>query len=39
MAAEKEVLVPDVGGDGVEVIEILVSEGDSVNAEDSLVTV
>lgn len=39
MAAEKEVLVPDVGGDGVEVIEVLVSEGDSVNAEDSLVTV
>ncbi|MCL5254896.1 MAG: dihydrolipoyllysine-residue acetyltransferase, partial [Gammaproteobacteria bacterium] len=39
MAAEKEVLVPDVGGDGVEVIEILVSEGDSVDAEESLVTV
>lgn len=39
MADTKEVLVPDVGGEGVEVIEILVSEGDNVAAEDSLVTV
>ncbi|MCH8501309.1 MAG: dihydrolipoyllysine-residue acetyltransferase [Aliidiomarina sp.] len=39
MADAKEVLVPDVGGEGVEVIEILVSEGDTVEAEDSLVTV
>ncbi|MCC5855771.1 MAG: dihydrolipoyllysine-residue acetyltransferase [Idiomarina sp.] len=39
MADAKEVLVPDVGGEGVEVIEILVSEGDQVSAEDSLVTV
>lgn len=39
MADAKEVLVPDVGGEGVEVIEILVSEGDNVEAEDALVTV
>ncbi|TRW50389.1 dihydrolipoyllysine-residue acetyltransferase [Aliidiomarina halalkaliphila] len=39
MADAKEVLVPDVGGEGVEVIEILVSEGDSIDAEESLVTV
>jgi len=39
MVDAKEVLVPDVGGEGVEVIEILVSEGDNVEAEDALVTV
>lgn len=39
MADAKEVLVPDVGGESVEVIEVLVSEGDSIEAEDSLVTV
>lgn len=39
MADAKEVKVPDVGGESVEVIEVLVSEGDSVEAEDSLVTV
>ncbi|QTF93542.1 biotin/lipoyl-containing protein, partial [Halomonas sp. BM-2019] len=39
MADAKEVKVPDVGGERVEVIEVLVSEGDSVEAEDSLVTV
>lgn len=39
MADAKEVKVPDVGGDEVEVIEVLVSEGDSIEAEDSLITV
>ncbi|MCH8492746.1 MAG: dihydrolipoyllysine-residue acetyltransferase [Idiomarina sp.] len=39
MADAKEVKVPDVGGESVEVIEVLVSEGDNVDAEDSLVTV
>ena len=39
MADLKDVLVPDVGGEAVEVIEVLVSEGDSVEAEDALVTV
>ena len=39
MAIEKSVLVPDIGDfDGVEVIEILISAGDSVEVEDSLVT-
>lgn len=36
----KEILVPDIGDfSEVEVIEILVSPGDSVNAEDSLISV
>jgi len=39
MANAKEMLAPDVGGEEVEVIEILVSEGDSIEAEDSVVTV
>lgn len=39
MANAKEVKVPDVGGDEVEVIEVLVSEGDSIEAEGSLITV
>lgn len=39
MADAKEVLVPDVGGDEVEVIEVLVSKGDSIEAEESLITV
>ncbi|OZB07013.1 MAG: dihydrolipoyllysine-residue acetyltransferase [Idiomarina sp. 34-48-12] len=39
MADLKEVKAPDVGGDEVEVIEILVNKGDSVEAEDSLITV
>src|SRR5690554_5885601 len=39
MADLKEVKAPDVGGEAVEVIEILVSKGDSVEAEDSLITV
>lgn len=38
-SVEREVLVPDIGDfSGVEVIEVLVSEGDSVDVEDSLVT-
>ena len=39
MADTKEVKVPDVGGEEVEVIEVLVSKGDSVDAEDALITV
>ena len=39
MAELKEVLVPDVGGDEVAVIELCVAVGDSVEVEDSLVTV
>lgn len=35
----KDVLVPDVGGEEVEVIEVCVAVGDTVEAEDSLVTV
>ena len=36
----KEIVVPDIGDfDSVEVIEILVAEGDIVQAEDSLITV
>ncbi|MDM7859554.1 dihydrolipoyllysine-residue acetyltransferase [Alteromonas sp. ASW11-36] len=35
----KEVLVPDVGDDEVEVIELCVAEGDEVAEDDSLVTV
>ncbi|EPY4485262.1 pyruvate dehydrogenase complex dihydrolipoyllysine-residue acetyltransferase [Klebsiella quasipneumoniae] len=38
-AAEKEVNVPDIGGDEVEVTEILVKVGDTVAAEQSLITV
>ncbi len=35
-----EILVPDIGDfDAVEVIEVLVAEGDSISAEDSLITV
>lgn len=39
MADAKEVKVPDVGGEEVEVIEVLVSKGDSIDAEESLITV
>ncbi|MRJ41953.1 MULTISPECIES: dihydrolipoyllysine-residue acetyltransferase [Idiomarina] len=39
MADLKEVKAPDVGGDEVEVIEILVAKGDQVEVEDSLITV
>lgn len=35
----KDVLVPDVGGEEVEVIEVCVAVGDTVDAEDALVTV
>lgn len=36
----REILVPDIGDfDSVEIIELLVSEGDVVQAEDSLITV
>ena len=39
MANVKDILVPDIGDfEGVEVIEILVSPGDSVNIEDPLVS-
>lgn len=34
-----EIKVPDVGGDEVEVIEVLVKAGDAIEVEDSLVTV
>lgn len=39
MADVTEVKVPDVGGDEVEVIEVLVSAGDEVEVEDGLITV
>ena len=39
MAELKDVLVPDVGGDEVSVIELCVAVGDTVEQEDSLVTV
>lgn len=39
MADQIELKVPDVGGEEVEVIEILVSEGDTVEQEDGIVTV
>ncbi|WP_018692419.1 pyruvate dehydrogenase complex dihydrolipoyllysine-residue acetyltransferase [Algicola sagamiensis] len=39
MANIKEVFAPDVGGDEVEVIELCVEPGESVEAEDSLITV
>lgn len=38
MANRKEVFAPDVGGE-VEIIEVLVSPGDALNAEDALFTV
>ncbi|KNC14225.1 pyruvate dehydrogenase [Pantoea sp. RIT-PI-b] len=38
-AVSKEVNVPDIGGDEVEVTEILVKVGDTVAAEQSLITV
>ena len=38
-AAEKEVNVPDIGGDEVEVTEIMVAVGDTVEEEQSLITV
>lgn len=39
MADTKEVKAPDVGGEEVEVIEVLVSKGDKLEAEDALITV
>jgi len=39
MADQIELKVPDVGGEEVEVIEILISEGDTVEQEDGIVTV
>ncbi|MDR9828448.1 pyruvate dehydrogenase complex dihydrolipoyllysine-residue acetyltransferase [Vibrio sp. FNV 38] len=39
VAAEKEVNVPDIGGDEVEVTEIMVKVGDTVEEEQSLITV
>jgi pyruvate dehydrogenase E2 component (dihydrolipoamide acetyltransferase) len=39
MAATQEVKVPDIGDfEGVEIIEVQVSEGDEVNEDDSLIT-
>ncbi len=39
MAELKEVLVPDIGGDDVQVIEICVAVGDTLAAEESIITV
>ncbi|MGR5138224.1 pyruvate dehydrogenase complex dihydrolipoyllysine-residue acetyltransferase [Vibrio jasicida] len=39
VAADKEVNVPDIGGDEVEVTEIMVKVGDTVEEEQSLITV
>ncbi|NVK23921.1 MAG: E3 binding domain-containing protein, partial [Gammaproteobacteria bacterium] len=39
MAEIKDILVPDVGGDEVEIIEICVAVGDSIAEEDAIVTV
>ncbi|CAH6948790.1 pyruvate dehydrogenase, E2 subunit [Vibrio chagasii] len=38
-SAEKEVNVPDIGGDEVEVTEVMVAVGDTVEEEQSLITV
>ncbi|WP_028116180.1 pyruvate dehydrogenase complex dihydrolipoyllysine-residue acetyltransferase [Ferrimonas senticii] len=38
-AAEQVIVVPDIGGDEVEVTEILVAVGDSISEEQSLLTV
>ncbi|SEK92970.1 pyruvate dehydrogenase E2 component (dihydrolipoamide acetyltransferase) [Colwellia chukchiensis] len=39
MSDIEKILVPDVGGDEVEVIEILVAVGDSIESDDGIVTV
>jgi pyruvate dehydrogenase E2 component (dihydrolipoamide acetyltransferase) len=39
MSDIKEILVPDLGEDSVEVIEICVAVGDNIDAEDAIVTV
>jgi len=37
--SRKEIRVPDIGGsDGVEIIEVAISEGDEINEEDTLIT-
>ncbi|MEM8437921.1 biotin/lipoyl-containing protein, partial [Morganella morganii] len=38
VAADKEIHVPDIGGDEVDVTEIMVSVGDTVTEEQSLIT-
>jgi len=39
MSNIQQILVPDVGGDEVEIIEICVAVGDSIEAEDAIITV
>ncbi|NHB96784.1 pyruvate dehydrogenase complex dihydrolipoyllysine-residue acetyltransferase [Photorhabdus stackebrandtii] len=39
VSADRDVHVPDIGGDEVEVTEVMVKEGDTVTAEQSLITV
>lgn len=39
MAELKEILVPDIGGDEVQVIEICAAVGDNLDAEESIITV
>ncbi|WP_445494509.1 pyruvate dehydrogenase complex dihydrolipoyllysine-residue acetyltransferase [Photorhabdus sp. SF281] len=39
VSVAKDVHVPDIGGDEVEVTEVMVKEGDAVTAEQSLITV
>ena len=39
MSDIQKILVPDVGGDEVEIIEICVAVGDTVEAEDGIITV
>ena len=39
MSDIQKILVPDVGGDEVEIIEICVAVGDSIDAEDAIITV
>ncbi|NHX34389.1 pyruvate dehydrogenase complex dihydrolipoyllysine-residue acetyltransferase, partial [Escherichia coli] len=38
-SAIKDVNVPDIGGDEVELTEVMVKEGDTVSAEQSIITV
>ena len=39
MSNINEILLPDVGGEEVEIIEIVVKKGDSINIEDPILTV
>ena len=39
MSDTQKILVPDVGGDEVEIIEICVAVGDSIETEDAIITV